>query len=145
MTDDDARLLAELDRLDAAVRTAPAGDTTAQIALWQHVTRLPQWFFIARGSAEQPRPYGVAFDQGPVVCLYSSAARARDAARALGLADAATDVPVYGVPLPAAIDYVAAFEQAGVFGVAVDHPLLGHWIPLANLGVLKRWLGGSAG
>ncbi|MDF9717039.1 hypothetical protein INN71_12710 [Nocardioides sp. ChNu-153] len=135
----------ELDRLDAAVRAAPAGDTSAQIALWQHVSRLPQWFFIARGSAEQPRPYGVAFDQGPVVCLYSSADRARDAARALGLADGAGDVALYAVPLPAAIDYVAAFQQVGVFGVALDHPQLGHWIPLANLGMLKSWLGGSPG
>ncbi len=41
--------VAELDRLDEAVRSAPAGDTSAQIALWRQAARLGTWFFIARG------------------------------------------------------------------------------------------------
>ncbi|UMG94223.1 hypothetical protein [Nocardioides sp. TF02-7] len=145
MRDNDAAMVAELDRLDEAVKAAPAGDTTAQVALWRQVSRMETWFFIARGSTEQPRPYGVAFAQGPVVCLYSSAARANEAARGFGLVDGEGDaVPVFGVPMPAAIDYVASFARAGVFGVALDHPMIGHYIPLANLDLLKSWVGAAS-
>lgn len=140
-TDNDPETVAELDRLDAAVKAAPAGDTSAQIALWRQVTSLERWFFIARGSAEQPRPYGVAAHQGPMICLYSSAARANEAARQLGLVDSADGgAPLFSVPMPVAIDYVASFGQAGVFGVTLDHPRLGHFIPLGNLGLLKGWV-----
>ncbi len=138
--DNDPGMVAELDRLDAEVRAAPAGDTTAQIALWRHVTGLAHWFFIARGSGDRPRPYGVAAEQGAMICLYSSAARANEAARALGLVESEGGaVPLFGVPMPGAIDYVASFGEAGVFGVTLDHPRLGHYIPLANLGLLKGW------
>ena len=144
-TDDDAAAVAELDRLDEAVRAAPAGDTTAQVALWRQATRLRTWFFIARGEPDQPRPYAVGAAQGPMICLYSSAGRAAEAALALGLVAAADDaVPLFGVPLPTAIDYVASFARAGVVGVTLDHPRIGHHIPLANLGLLKGWVDGAA-
>ncbi|MFC4852898.1 hypothetical protein [Actinophytocola glycyrrhizae] len=139
--DNDPEMVAELDRLDEAVRAAPAGDTNAQIALWQQVTGLAHWFFIARGSADQSRPYGVASGQGPMICLYSSAVRANEAARVLGLVESeGGTVPLFGVPMPAAIDYVASFGKAGVVGVTLDHPRLGHYIPLTNLGLLKGWI-----
>ncbi|GHH54386.1 hypothetical protein GCM10017774_69360 [Lentzea cavernae] len=141
--DNNPEVVAELDRLDGAIRAAPAGDTTAQIALWRQVTALEHWFFLARGSAEQPRPYAVAAEQGSMICLYSSATRAKEAGQALGLADAEGGVPLFGVPVPAAIDYVASFGQVGVFGVTLDHPRLGHYIPLANLGLLKGWVEGA--
>lgn len=142
--DNNPEMVAELDRLNEAVKAAPVGDTTAQVALWRQVTALEKWFFIARGSADQPRPYAVAPAQGPMICLYSSAARANEAARALGLVDSGDGtVSLFSVPMPAAIDYVASFGQSGVFGVTLDHPRLGHYIPLANLGVLKGWVEGA--
>lgn len=142
--DNDPATVAELDRLDEAVKAAPAGDTTAQIALWRQATALEHWFFIARGSADQPRPYAVAAEQGSMICLYSSAARANEAGHVLGLADSqGSVVPTFGVPMPVAIDYVASFGQVGVFGVTLDHPRLGHYIPLANLGLLKGWIEGA--
>ena len=142
--DDKPEVVAELDRLDAAVRAAPAGDTTAQIALWRQVTALEHWFFIARGSADRPRPYAVAAGQGPMICIYSSAARADEATRTLGLVDPGSGAAqLFSVPMPAAVDYVASFGQAGVFGVTLDHPRLGHYIPLANLGLLKSWVDGA--
>lgn len=142
--DNDPAAVAELDRLDEAVRSAPAGDTSAQIALWRQAARLGTWFFIARGPEDQPRPYAVAADQGPMICLYSSAPRADEAARALGLAAEGTgSVPLLGVPVPTAIDYVASFAAAGVVGVALDHPRIGHHIPLGNLALLKTWSAGG--
>jgi hypothetical protein len=142
--DNSPETVAELDRLDEAVKAAPAGDTTAQVALWRQATALEHWFFIARGSADRPRPFAVAAEQGSMICLYSSAARANEAARALGLLDAEGGAAsLLGVPMPAAIDYVASFGQSGVFGVTLDHPRLGHYIPLANLGLLKGWTEGA--
>ncbi|ARU53062.1 hypothetical protein JOE63_002313 [Cellulosimicrobium cellulans] len=137
--DDDPAAVAELDRLAEAVRSAPAGDTTAQIALWRQATRLDTWFFIARGPGDRPRPYAVAAAQGPMICLYSGADRAKEAALALGLAAEGDAVPLLGVPVPAAIDYLASFGAAGVVGVALDHPRIGHHVPLANLSLLKAW------
>jgi len=143
--DNDPEMVAELDRLDGVVKAAPAGDTTAQIALWRQVTGLEHWFFIARGTADRPRPYAVASEQGPMVCLYSSVERANDAARSLGLVDQEGGAaPLFGVPMPAAIDYVASLGQAGVVGVTLDHPRIGQYIPLANLGLLKSWVDGAA-
>ncbi|CCH29522.1 hypothetical protein ABZ816_15765 [Actinosynnema sp. NPDC047251] len=143
--DNNPETVTELDRLDAAVKAAPAGDTAAQIALWRQVTRLEHWFFIARGSADRPVPYAVAAEQGSMICLFSSAARAGDATHTLGLVDSESGAaPLFSVPVPAAIDYVASFAQAGVFGVTLDHPRLGHYIPLANLGLLKGWVDGAA-
>lgn len=142
--DNDPEMIAELDRLDEAVRAAPAGDTTAQMALWRQVTGLEHWFFIARGPADQPRPFGVAAEQGSMICLYSSAARANEAGRGLGLTGPEGGAaPLFGVPMPAAIDYVASFGKAGVVGVTLDYPRLGHYIPLANLGLLKGWVEGG--
>lgn len=138
-TDNDPAAVAELDRLDEAVRAAPAGDTTAQMALWRQTTRLETWFFIARGPEDRPRPYAVGAAQGPMVCLYSSADRAREAAVALGVAGEGAAVPMLGVPMPHAIDYVASFGAAGVVGVTLDHPRIGHHVPLANLGLLAAW------
>jgi hypothetical protein len=79
-----------------------------------------------------------------MICLYSSAGRAAEAARALGLVAADDAVPLFGVPMPTAIDYVASFARAGVVGVTLDHPRIGHHIPLANLGLLKGWVDGAA-
>ena len=137
--DNDPAAVAELDRLDEAVRAAPAGDTTAQIALWRQATRLDTWFFIARGPEDRPRPYAVGAAQGPMVCLYSSADRAREAAVALGVVGEGAGVPLLGVPVPDAIDYVASFGAAGVVGVTLDNPRIGHHVPLANLGLLMAW------
>ncbi|MFE6235521.1 hypothetical protein [Cellulosimicrobium sp. NPDC057862] len=137
--DNDPAAVAELDRLDEAVRSAPAGDTTAQIALWRQTTRLDTWFFIARGPEDRPRPYAVGAAQGPMVCLYSSADRAREAAVALGVVGEGAAVPLLAVPVPDAIDYVASFGAAGVVGVTLDHPRIGHHVPLANLGLLMAW------
>ncbi|WP_196780848.1 tetratricopeptide repeat protein [Nocardioides sambongensis] len=143
--DNDPETVAEIDRLSQAVRSAPEGDSTAEVALWQQVAGLRTWFFIARGPDDEPRPFALALDQGPVICLYSSAARAREAARLLDAAGVeGGPVPLLGVPMPEAVDYVASFGRSGVFGVALDHPHAGHYIPLANLGMVKGWADGSA-
>lgn len=115
--DNNAEMVAELDRLDAEVEAAIAGGTTAQIALWRQVTALEHWFFIARAD---------------------------EATRALGLVDSKSGAaPLSSVPMSAAVDYVASFGKVGVFGGALDHPRLGHCIPLVNPGPLQGWVEGA--
>lgn len=126
--------------VDARIAALTAGAPDAEIDLWRAVVRLPQWFFIARGEADNPRPYGVAFDAGPVICLYSSAERANEAAASLGLIEEGGSTALLAVPLPAALDWMQSFAAAGVFGVALDHPQVGHYIPLPNLAFLQREL-----
>ncbi|QJW36868.1 hypothetical protein [Cellulosimicrobium protaetiae] len=138
-SDNDPLAVAELDRLADDVRTAPAGDTTAQVALWRQVTRLDTWFFVARGPDDRPHPYAVAAEQGPMVCLYSSATRAHEAAVTLGLVVEGDPASLLVVPMPAAIDYVASLGEAGVVAVTLDYPRIGHYVPLANLSLLKAW------
>lgn len=126
--------------VDARVAALAAGAPDAEIDLWRAVVRLPEWFFIARGEADRPRPYGVALDGGPVICVYSTAERAHEAAAVLGLSVESGSTPLITVPMPAALDWVESMGAGGVFGIALDHPKVGHYVPLANLGFLKREL-----
>jgi hypothetical protein len=130
-------VLAELDRLDAASSAAP-GDIDAQIRLWQAVAALEHWVFINRGTAEQPRPYALAAEAGQMLCVYSSGARAQAAAVENGLVPSDEIVPLFRMPLPAAIDWALALGERGVAGVTVDYPQLGAWCPLPNLKRLRK-------
>jgi hypothetical protein len=130
-------VLAELDRLDAACRAAP-GDIEPQIRLWQAVAGLDQWVFINRGTAEQPRPYALAAEAGQMLCIYSSAERAQAGAVTNGLVQAGEPVPLFQIPLPAAIDWALALGERGVAGVTLDYPQLGAWCPLPNLVRLRQ-------
>ena len=137
MTDPSDAVLAELDRLDAAVGAAP-GDIGAQINLWRAVAALEQWFFINRGTAESPRPYAIAAQAGQMLCIFSSAGRAQHTARSSGLVSADDPVPLFSIPLPAAIDWALSLGQVGVAGVTIDYPQLGTWSPLPNLAGLRQ-------
>ena len=137
MTDPTDAVLAELDRLDAAVGAAP-GDIGAQITLWHAVAALEQWIFINRGTTESPRPYAIAADAGQMLCIFSSASRAQQTARDSGLVSADDAVPLFSIPLPAAIDWALALGAHGVAGVAIDYPRLGAWTPLPNLAGLRQ-------
>ena len=136
MTDPSDAVLAELDRLDAAVRNAP-GDIDAQIRLWQAVGSLENWIFINRGTPESPRPYAIAADAGQMLCIYSSASRAQQTARDSALVVGDDPVPLFSIPLPAAIDWALSLGPYGISGVTIDYPQLGAWSPLPNLAGLR--------
>lgn len=136
MAEPSESVLAELDRLDAAVRASP-GDIGAQIALWRAVAALEHWVFINRGTVENPRPFAIAADAGQLLCIYSSASRAQQAARESALVPADDPVPLFSVPLPAAIDWALGLGPLGVAGVSIDYPRLGAWSPLPNLAGLR--------
>ena len=137
MTDPSDAVLAELDRLDAAVGAAP-DDIEAQIRLWRAVAALEHWVFINRGTPENPRPYAIAADAGQMLCIFSSGGRARQTAIGSGLVSADEPVPLFTVPLPAAIDWALSLGEYGIKGVTIDYPQLGSWSPLPNLSGLRQ-------
>jgi hypothetical protein len=125
-----------LDALNDACRANPA-DIDAQIQLWRAVAALDEWVFINRGTAEAPRPYAIASDFGQLLCISSSAERAQATARANGFATGDESVPLFSIPLPAAIDWALSLGQHGISGVTIDYPQLGAWSPLPNLARLR--------
>lgn len=128
---------AELDRLNAACLAAPA-EIEPQIRLWQAVAGLSHWFFINRGSTDNPRPYALAAEAGNMVCIFSTPERAQAAAHGAGLVPADAAVQLLSVPLPAALDWMVSLGEYGVAGVTVDHPEIGAWTPLGNLPRLRQ-------
>lgn len=134
-SEDDQRT--ELDALNEACLAAP-GEVAPQIALWRGVAALEGWFCINRGTPESPRPYALASGPGQMLCIFSSAARAQATALSSGLVQPGESVPVFEVPLPAALDWALSFGQYGVVGVTIDYPQLGAWCPLPNLAGLRQ-------
>jgi hypothetical protein len=131
MTDNAPVLIEELDRRNDARRAAP-GDQAAEMALWEAAARLGLWFVVNNGTTEEPRPTGLQLEGvGSLIAVYSNQARAQAAAG---------EGTVLGVPMPAALDWLASYAQRGVSGIVLDHPGIGAWIPLANLSYLKRWV-----
>lgn len=132
MTDNAPVMLEELARRSEARRAAP-GDQAAEMALWEAASRLGLWFFVNRGTAEQPLPLVLQVDgAGTLACVYSCQARAQEAAGDSG--------STFAVPMPAALDWLASFADRGVTGIVLDHPGIGAWIPLGNLSYLRRWV-----
>ena len=134
--DPDPAVLAELDGLNAACQAAP-GEIPPQVALWTAVAALDRWVFVNRGTPEAVRPYALAAEAGQMLCIYSSATRATAAAHGSGLVPADEPVPLFSIPLPAAIDWALSLGERGVAGVVIDYPQLAAWSPLPNLERLR--------
>ncbi|WP_229051474.1 hypothetical protein [Aeromicrobium sp. Leaf350] len=129
--------VAEIDALNAEYLAAPE-DQDRQIRFWQAVVALDRWYLINRGTEDAPRPFALQTGEGPLVCLYTSEERAGAAAEANGLVPPGETVPLFSMPLPAAIDWVLSLGEHGLAGVIVDHPQIGAWCPLPNLVHLGR-------
>lgn len=134
--DPSPEVLAELARLNEAASVDP-NNMEPMIALWKAVARLDYWVFVNRGTPESPIPYMVSGQDGPIMCIYSNAKQAQSAAHANGVIPTDEPVPLFGVPLPEALDWAMSFGEYGVTGVVIDYPYLGAWSPLPNLQHLK--------
>ncbi|UIN31981.1 SseB family protein [Microbacterium binotii] len=123
-------LVRELDLRKAAFRSA-AGNTEAEMAVWEAAAKLPDWFIVNRGTPEKPMPGGFSFDEvGTLIGVYSTAERAVEAAGA--------DATLVAAPLPEALDWLASFAQSGVAGIVLDSP--GPWTSLSNLRFFRQWI-----
>lgn len=128
---------AEIERLSSECRAAP-DQIEPQVRLWTAIAALDQWFFINRGTNDEPRPYAIAAEAGNMVCVYSSPERANEAARAAGLVSSDAPMSLLRVPMPAALDWVVSLGERGLVGVTIDHPQVGAWTPVANLPRLRQ-------
>lgn len=123
--------VASIDALSDTARSQP--DSFAAIdALWRAVYALPHWSFIARGPDDAPSPFIGQLPNGPMVFAFTSRQRAHEGALANGLDEEAAS-RVLSVPLPGAVEWLAAFGQQGVAGVVFDMPAQGYTAPLHNL------------
>lgn len=113
-------------------------------ALWRAVLGLDRWILIARGTLEQPRPFAASFPPGPLLLVFSTAERARAGGMAAGLSQEEAS-RLIATPLPAAIEWAASFQAAGIVGIALDHGTTGAWTPLANLVPLRDWFAANPG
>ncbi|MDQ1130279.1 hypothetical protein [Microbacterium sp. SORGH_AS_0888] len=127
----DPDVVAEIDRLAAAAKAAP-GDTVAMAALWRAVYGLERWIFIARGTHDEPSPYALSFDEGPMVLAFTTAERAQEAGRRNGLSEEESSL-LLSVPLPGAIEWAASLAGTGITGILFDYPAPGYFAPLGNL------------
>lgn len=133
----DPQLLARIDEFHALSQQAPK-EMDHQVKLWEAVVSLNYWVAINRGTAQSPRPYMLAGQSGPVLCIFTTPQRAHEAAYTNGLVPANERIMLMAPPLPAALDWALTFSQYGVAGITVDYPRIGAWTPLANLAHLKQ-------
>lgn len=123
-------LVRELDLRKEAYRTA-TGNTHAEMAVWEAAAKLPDWFLVNRGTAEQPMPGGFEFDGvGKLIGVYSTAERAAEVGGA--------QATLLAVALPQALDWLASFAQNDIAGIVLDSP--GPWTSLSNLRFFRQWI-----
>lgn len=123
-----AAVLATIDRLAMRSKAAP-NEVGPQTTLWKALTALPQWVCINRGTPQAPRPFMLAGESGPILCIFTSAARAKQAAHESGLVPAGEQIVLFAPPLPQAVDWALSYAKYGVVGLAVDYSRLGSWCP----------------
>jgi hypothetical protein len=123
--------VAAIDAAAEALRNAP-DSFEAMDGLWRAVYALPSWAFIARGTDDAPTPFVGELDAGPMVFAFTTLGRAREGALSAGLDEDAAS-KVLSVPLPGAIEWLAALAESGVRGVVFDLPRFGYFAPLQNL------------
>lgn len=136
--DPSPELVTAIDEAAAASLAAP-DDVAAQERLWRAVFAIDQWLFIARGSDDEPTPFALTTDDGPVIFAFSTAERARAAAVGFGIADDEAG-RLLGVPLPSAAAWVASYAEAGVEAMVFDAPTIGAMAPLSNLAAMAVYI-----
>lgn len=130
--------IASIDARAAAWREN-LGDVELQSALWREVFALEHWFFVPRGTPEQPQPLMLTLPEGPAILAFTSPDRARAAAQGLGLPPETSD-SVIAVSLPEAIEWAAGLAQHGVRVAVFDYGVQGYLAPLGNLVPMRDWL-----
>ncbi|PPI21575.1 hypothetical protein [Rathayibacter sp. AY1B5] len=121
----------EIDARAEALRADPES-FAAMDALWRSVYALRMWCFIARGPDDAPTPFVGGLESGPMVFAFTTGERARAGALHAGLSDEDAS-RVLKVPMPAALEWIAAMGSSGVAGVVFDLPRFGYSAPLQNL------------
>lgn len=132
----DRQLLERIDRLDQMCKASPK-EVAPQVKLWEAVASLPYWICINRGTPQAPRPFMLAGQSGPILCVFTTPQRARQAALSVGIIQEGDPLILFAPPLPGAMDWAMSFEKYGVTGLTIDYPRIGVWSSLTNLAHLK--------
>ncbi len=131
-------LIAALDRAAEASKQAPT-DVAVQERLWRAAFALDRWFFLARGTDDEPTPFALRTDDGAVIFAFSTADRAHAAALGFGLSEDESS-RMLAVPLPSAAAWVASYAEAGVEALVFDAPGNGAMAPLSNLAAMAVYI-----
>ncbi len=123
----------------AAASIAAPEDVDAQERLWRAVFSLERWVFIARGGDDEPTPFALSTDEGPVIFAFSTAERARSAGIGFGVPDHEAS-RLLAVPLPSAAAWVASYAESGVEALVFDAPTIGAMAPLSNLAAMAVYI-----
>jgi hypothetical protein len=116
--------------LRAAMTSRAAPDI---MGFWSAYFRLPSWLLIARGEPGSPSPFVVVPADRPTILVFSDPRGAQLVGRAAGLSEEEAS-KILALPMPLAVDWVAAFAQQGVRSVQFDAHLDGGIvIPIDNL------------
>jgi hypothetical protein len=129
------------DSLAEAVRTDPS--TENQEKLWSATFSLERWWFVQRGSDDNPQPFvGVHQDQ-PFLMAFTSAERAREFAVTNGIAAADEEVLVLALAPLEAVVQAPVWLQQGIAAITFDHGISGYFAPLGNLPAIQSHVVGA--
>ncbi|PFG19476.1 hypothetical protein [Serinibacter salmoneus] len=99
----------------------PSGnaESVAQLAAWQDAFGLEKWFFIARGSDEEPTPFAMQIEERGVVATFTSPERAVAFAAASGLPEE-EGRRLLAVPVDRVTDLLMGYMESGVDTLVLD-------------------------
>lgn len=127
-----------IDALAEAVRTSGA-DLDAQNALWGAMFDLDKWWFIARGTLPDVTPVVGVVDGIPSLLAFTTGARARECALAMGFSEEEAG-QVLAIAPQNVLDTADHLVSQGVQRMVVDQGLLGFFAPLAQLGPIHDFV-----
>lgn len=120
-----------VDALAEVVRTSGA-DLDAQTALWGAMFGLDRWWFITRGTLPDVTPVVGVVDGVPSLLAFTSGARARECALAMGFSEEEASQVLAAAP-QSVLETSDHLVSQGVQRLVVDQGVLGFFAPLAQL------------
>lgn len=127
-----------IDALAEAVR-ASGSDLDAQNALWRAMFDLDKWWFIARGTLPDVTPVVGVVDGMPSLLAFTTGARARECALAMGFSDEEAG-QVLAIAPHNVLETADHLVSQGVERLVVDQGVLGFFAPLVQLGPIHDFV-----
>ena len=143
MTDTAPTDPATIDALSDATRDS-GGDLAAQTTLWSAMFGLEKWWFIARGTLPDVAPVVGVVDGVPSLLAFTSGARARECALAMGFAEEDAG-QVLAVAPQSVLETTDHLMSQGVQRLVVDQGVLGFFAPLGQLRPIAEFISQSRG
>lgn len=114
-----------------------SAESVAQLAAWQDAFDLETWFFIARGSDEEPTPFAMQLEGRGVIATFTSPERAVAFAAASGLPEE-EGRRLLAVPVDRVTDLLMGYLESGVDTLVLDPGTQDAALVLAALPHVKK-------